>query len=1011
MKGFTKLGGAIALACLTLEGAARAIGGSPKDWIKPYKRAALQDIVTWDEHSLFVHGERIFLYSGEVHPFRLPVPDLYIDIFQKIKALGYNGVSFYVDWALLEGKPGEYRADGVFDLQPFFDAAQEAGIYLLARPGPYINAEVSGGGFPGWIQRINGTLRTSAPDFLAATDNYMKNVGATIAKAQITNGGPIILVQPENEYTQATSTIKPFPDPVYMQYVEDQIRDAGIIVPLISNDASPKGNNAPGQPAGVDIYGHDGYPLGFDCANPNTWPDGKLPTNWKQLHLQQSPNTPYSIIEFQAGSFDPWGGPGFDKCGVLVNAEFERVFYKQLYSFGVTILNLYMTYGGTNWGNLGHPGGYTSYDYASPLKEDRQVDREKYSELKLQANFFKVSSAYLTAARGDASNSTWTTSSDLSVTPATSNSTKFYFLRHAKYNSLASTSYKLKISTKAFGNVTVPQINGTSLTLNGRDAKIHVSDYDIGGTNLMYSTAEIFTWHKYADKTVLVVYGGPGETHELALAVAGLEVLEGDVQNIVSKSYTVLNFKADGTRKVAKLGTGSSAVYVYMLDRNQAYNYWAVDQAPHDSSSPVILKAGYLTRTAKVTGDTLAITGDLNVTTPIEIIGGAPASLSKLTFNGKDIKFQVSKEGAVSAEIDFVKPDLAIPQLSELEWKYIDSLPEIQPGYDDSAWTVADLKKTYNSLRPLTTPVSLYSSDYGYHTGTLLYRGTFTATGAETTFYLSTQGGSAFGSTAWIGDQFLGSWRGYDAAMNGNSTFTLPNLTKGKTYTITIVIDNQSLDENWTIGTETMKNPRGVLDYKLSGHNQSDISWKLTGNLGGEDYKDISRGPLNEGGLFIERQGLHLPGAFSAPGWTPSKGPVADGIPAPGIGFFATEFTLDFPTGYDIPLSFTFTNGTAPVNGTGAGSSVPAYRVQLYVNGWQYGKYVSNVGPQTKFPVTEGILNYRGTNYVGVSVWGLDAGATKVEGLELTVDATVWSGLGEIGTVEGGRYEERVGAY
>jgi beta-galactosidase GanA len=129
--------------------------------------------VTWDEDSLFVHGERIFLYSGEVHPYRLPVPDLYADLFQKIKALGFNGVSFYVDWALLEGKPGVYREEGVFDLKPFFDAAQEAGIYLIARPGPYINAEVSGGGFPGWIQRINGTLRTRAPDFLEATDKYV----------------------------------------------------------------------------------------------------------------------------------------------------------------------------------------------------------------------------------------------------------------------------------------------------------------------------------------------------------------------------------------------------------------------------------------------------------------------------------------------------------------------------------------------------------------------------------------------------------------------------------------------------------------------------------------------------------------------------------------------------------------------------------------------------------------------------------------------------------------------
>ena len=134
------------------------------------KLDALQNIVTWDAHSLSINGERAMIFSGEVHPFRLPVPSLYLDLFQKIKALGFNMVSFYVDWALLEGKPGEFRADGIFDLKPFFDAATEAGIYLLARPGPYINAEVSGGGFPGWLQRVRGQLRTGAPDYLSATD-------------------------------------------------------------------------------------------------------------------------------------------------------------------------------------------------------------------------------------------------------------------------------------------------------------------------------------------------------------------------------------------------------------------------------------------------------------------------------------------------------------------------------------------------------------------------------------------------------------------------------------------------------------------------------------------------------------------------------------------------------------------------------------------------------------------------------------------------------------------------
>lgn len=410
-------------------------------------------------------------------------------------------------------------------------------------------------------------------------------------------------------------------------------------------------------------------------------------------------------------------------------------------------------------------------------------------------------------------------------------------------------------------------------------------------------------------------------------------------------------------------------------------------------------------RTAKVDGTTLSLTGDVNATTPIEILGGAPKTLNKLTFNGKEFPIAVSKEGVIQTTIDFSRPNLAIPQLNNLKWRYIDSLPEINPSYDDCKWRLANLNKTYNSLRPLTTPTSLYSSDYGFHTGTLIYRGTFTATGNESTFSIDTQGGSAFGSSVWLDSQFLGSWRGYDAAADGTSKFSLPKLTAGKKYTITVVIDNQGLDEDWTVGTDEMKNPRGILDYNLTGRNAADVSWKLTGNLGGEHYKDLSRGPLNEGGLFAERQGLHLPGALAAPGWKSSKGPVEDGISAPGIGFFATEFELDLPAGYDIPLSFTFANGTA------GGNSTRAYRVQIYVNGWQYGKFVSNVGPQTVFPVPEGILNYHGKNYLGVSLWGLDSGATKVEGLELTVDGIIWSGLGNVGVVAGQKYEVRSGAY
>ena len=561
--------------------------------------------------------------------------------------------------------------------------------------------------------------------------SYARSIGEIIAKAQVTNGGPVILFQPENEYSQAVSGIE-FPDPTYFGYVEQQFRDAGIVVPFLSNDAAPHGYFAPGQPAGVDIYGHDSYPLGFDCANPYTWPDGHLPTNFLTLHRQQSPSTPYSITEFQGGSFDPWGGSGFAQCTELLNAEFERVFYKNDFSFGMTIFNVYMTYGGTNWGNLGHPGGYTSYDYGAVITEDRLVTREKYSEAKLEANFLQVSPAYLTAVAQNNTNAngSYTGNNALAVTALLGHgdATNFYIIRHAAYNSLNSTEYSITLPTSQ-GTITIPQLGG-SLVLNGRDSKFHVTDYDVGGANLLYSTAEIFTWKKYSDRTVLLVYGGPNEHHELAFTACGTaNVVEGSNLNIQAKNGNIIiAFDTDSQRRIVQLENG---VYVYILDRNSAYNYWVLDLPSNQISgnytnatvdaSAAVVKAGYLLRTVEVNGDTMALTGDLNATTEIEIVGGAPACLNKLTWNGEALSFNQSAIGIVTATACYTVPNFSIPDLSTLGWKSIDSLPEIQADYDDSLWTQASLTYSNNTARNLTTPTSLYSSDYGYHTGNLIY--------------------------------------------------------------------------------------------------------------------------------------------------------------------------------------------------------------------------------------------------------------------------------------------------
>lgn len=259
----------------------------------------LQDVVTVDEHSICVHGRRVMLFSGEFHPFRLPSPGLWLDVFQKISSMGYTAVSFYVDWALVEGEMGQYRADGIFALEPFFDAAQEAGLYLIARPGPYINAETSGGGLPGWLQRNSGLLRSTAPDYLAATEIYLSNVLKPIEAAQITHGGPVIMVQYENEYSisdtpetiniltslfvlgqsltaNTTRELSTELHAEYMEHVKNVFKNAGIVVPLMANDAVPAGNWAPGSGQGAaDIYAIDDYPFPYGLTCESIHPIGR----------------------------------------------------------------------------------------------------------------------------------------------------------------------------------------------------------------------------------------------------------------------------------------------------------------------------------------------------------------------------------------------------------------------------------------------------------------------------------------------------------------------------------------------------------------------------------------------------------------------------------------------------------------------------------------------------------------------------------------------------------------
>jgi hypothetical protein len=124
------------------------------------RAAAATHTITFDKYSLMVDGTRLFVWSGEFHPFRLPCPSYWLDILQKMSANGYNAVTMYFNWSYHSTASGVYDFTGIRDMDTVMDMAAEAGIYVLARPGPYINGELNAGGFPGWLTRTAADART-----------------------------------------------------------------------------------------------------------------------------------------------------------------------------------------------------------------------------------------------------------------------------------------------------------------------------------------------------------------------------------------------------------------------------------------------------------------------------------------------------------------------------------------------------------------------------------------------------------------------------------------------------------------------------------------------------------------------------------------------------------------------------------------------------------------------------------------------------------------------------------
>ena len=178
-----------------------------------------------------------------------------------------------------------------------------------------------------------------------------------------------------------------------------------------------------------------------------------------------------------------------------------------------------------------------------------------------------------------------------------------------------------------------------------------------------------------------------------------------------------------------------------------------------------------------------------------------------------------------------------------------------------------------------------------------------------------------------------------------------------KSNVLFIIQDNNGHDE-----TSGALNPRGILQASLVSGSSTGLnftSWRVAGTAGGDgNLIDEVRGALAEGGLHAERVGWTLPG-FDDSSWpaAASSGSTV-GFSGAGVRFYRTVVPLQIPAGLDVSLAFVL---TAPRS--------QAVRVQLFVNGYQYGRFNPWIGNQIVFPVPPGVLNYQGDNVVGLSVW------------------------------------------
>ncbi|KAI1089992.1 glycoside hydrolase family 35 protein [Rostrohypoxylon terebratum] len=324
---------------------------------------------TYDRTSFLLHGNPHVIIGGQMDPQRIP-PAYWRDRLRKARAMGLNTIFSYVYWNLLEPVQGQWLSkEESNDVAKFFVIAGEEGLSVVLRPGPYICGEREWGGFPAWLSTVPGlTVRSSDAKFMEAAEGYLVRLAADLAGLQVTRGGPLIMVQVENEYGSYGT------DHNYTQGLRDILK-RNFEVPLYTNDGGVDWTLAGGEVPGV-LAEVDGDPRsGFAARD-------RYITDVTELG-------PLLDGEYYTFSPDFWGSANAHNTAVGNPPQMQQFVSDLDFVLGANnSISLYMFHGGTNFGfsNGAIWKNYTavfitSYDYGAPLDESGRTT-ELYDTLR-----------------------------------------------------------------------------------------------------------------------------------------------------------------------------------------------------------------------------------------------------------------------------------------------------------------------------------------------------------------------------------------------------------------------------------------------------------------------------------------------------------------------------------------------------------------------------------------------------------------------------------------------------